>query len=129
MEPLVWGPALTVRVVEADPPIRSIPAPSPHGMKFVEPRSLPTVRVESIGGYLRRAGTLQSHRRLILIDGAAVRFAIPSDRETQGRLLAGLRKWPCALTAKPPDTCVRLRTVCLDTPRHMMKRGDPRYYH
>src|SRR5919197_281492 len=129
MVPLVWGPALSVRVVEADPPTRSIPAPSPHGMKFVEPRSLPTVPVESIGGSRRRAGTRQSHHRLFLICGAAVRFAIASDRGTQGRLLAGLRKWPCALTAKPPDTCVRFRTVCLDTPTHMMKRGDPRYYH
>src|SRR5262245_65053896 len=90
--------------------------------------SWPTARVESIGAYSPHAGMLQWHRRYFLVSRADVRFATPSDKEIPARLFAGLRKWPCASTAKPPDTCVRLRTACPESPKRKMSCGDLPYY-
>src|SRR5262245_60845573 len=86
--------------------------------------SWPTARVESIGAYSPHAGMLQWHRRYFLVSRADVQFATPSDKEIPARLFAGLRKWPCALTVAPPDTCVRLRTVCRGSPKRKMSCGD-----
>src|SRR6476659_7010948 len=102
----VWGPALSVRVVEADPPTRSIPAPSPLGMTFVELRSWLTAQVESIEANARRADRLQWHRRC---------------------LFAGLRKWRGASIAEPRHSGVRLRRVCRDSPNRTMSCGDLLY--
>src|SRR4029079_14401130 len=123
----VWGPALSVHVVEADPPTRSIPAPSPLGMTFVELRSWLTAQVESIEANARRADRLQWHRRCFFVWRVDVRFATPSDTEIQERLFAGLRKWRGASIAEPRHSGVRLRRVCRDSPNRTMSCGDLLY--